>query len=530
MIYDKRTATNVIGCLMKKPDFLVDTDKFMLDKDDFQIPLHRIVFSAIYNLFHQGAEKITVNDLHVYLQKYPELYSLFNQNKGSDFILAAEETGEVENFVFYYDRVKKLSLLRNLQEANFYIGDWYAEGSYDINQRQALEKKLEDALPQEIITSIQGKLFDIESNFVNKKTFHYGEANVGIEDLISSLKEVPEIGLPLQGEMFTTVCRGARKGKMYLMSGGTGMGKSRLAVGNACHLAYPIRWDRNKGKWVNSGSNQKILFITTELAFDEIQTMIIANISAVNEEKILNGKYDTIEEKNRVMRAVEIIKSCHNVYIEFVPEPSIDSIAAKIRLYALQKDIEYVFYDYVHVSGATYQGKKDMRDDVWLMLFVDKLKQLANELDIHISTATQLNASSYEDREIKNEAMIRGAKSIADKVDFAMITTTIVKAQEKEIARALATQLGTPEPTQILDVYKNRRGKWRNIRIWRYTDLGTCRSQDCFVTDTSNNPIDMKSIKLKVNQLVSEGAFPVVDEKTGEIIEENRKVSEISDY
>lgn len=42
-----------------------------------------------------------------------------------------------------------------------------------------------------------------------------------------------------------------------------------------------------------------------------------------------------------------------------------------------------------------------MRDDVWLMLFVDKLKQLANELDIHISTATQLNASSYEDREIK---------------------------------------------------------------------------------------------------------------------------------
>lgn len=37
------------------------------------------------------------------------------------------------------------------------------------------------------------------------------------------------------------------------------------------------------------------------------------------------------------MRAVEIIKSCHNVYIEFVPEPSIDSIAAKIRLYALQK-------------------------------------------------------------------------------------------------------------------------------------------------------------------------------------------------
>lgn len=111
-----------------------------------------------------------------------------------------------------------------------------------------------------------------------------------------------------------------------------------------------------------------------------------------------------------------------------------------------------------------------------------------------------------------------------------MITSTILKEQEKGLARSLATQLGTREPNQILDVYKNRRGKWRSIRIWRYTDLGTCRSYDCFVTDTGNNPIDIKATQIAVQQLVKEGSFPVVNPDTGEVVEENRKASEISDF
>lgn len=89
--------------------------------------------------------------------------------------------------------------------------------------------------------------------------------------------------------------------------------------------------------------------------------------------------------------------------------------------------------------------------------------------------------------------------------------------------------MGTKTPNQIIDIYKNRRGKWRNVRIWRYTDLGTCRSYDCFATDTGNNPIDMKGTKIATQQLVKEGAFPIIDSDTGEIVSENRKITEIYD-
>jgi hypothetical protein len=45
-------------------------------------------------------------------------------------------------------------------------------------------------------------------------------------------------------------------------------------------------------------------------------------------------------------------------------------------------------------------------------------------------------------------------------------------------------------PNQVLDIYKNRRGQFKDIRIWSSSDLGTCRREDIIVTDANYNPID----------------------------------------
>ena len=45
------------------------------------------------------------------------------------------------------------------------------------------------------------------------------------------------------------------------------------------------------------------------------------------------------------------------------------------------------------------------------------------------------------------------------------------------------------KPTHILDIYKNRRGRYKNIRIWTKLDLGTGQRQDIFLTTSDNEPI-----------------------------------------
>lgn len=45
-------------------------------------------------------------------------------------------------------------------------------------------------------------------------------------------------------------------------------------------------------------------------------------------------------------------------------------------------------------------------------------------------------------------------------------------------------------PNSVMDVFKNRRGRWNMIRIWSYSDLGTCRKYDLFATTADMKPLD----------------------------------------
>ena len=44
-------------------------------------------------------------------------------------------------------------------------------------------------------------------------------------------------------------------------------------------------------------------------------------------------------------------------------------------------------------------------------------------------------------------------------------------------------------PTHVLDIYKNRRGRYKNVRIWTRLHLGTGERQDLFLTNAENEPI-----------------------------------------
>lgn len=49
----------------------------------------------------------------------------------------------------------------------------------------------------------------------------------------------------------------------------------------------------------------------------------------------------------------------------------------------------------------------------------------------------------------------------------------------------------------VTDVYKARRSKYKDVKIWSKIDLGTCRVEDLFITDAYYNPInDFKELKI----------------------------------
>lgn len=488
---DKNATMQVIGSLMKSPLLLVDNN-YILTKRDFEMPLARNIFIAIHNLvLVNKLEVLTTVDIDNYFQQIEGSYENFKAQNGLQYLNDCIQISNLNNFNYYYNRVKKMSALRALKADGFDIKKIYNEEEFDLVKEKEQQERLDSMTVEEIFETFTKSLTDLQYDYVCKDDSEEGLIADGIDKLFESLQENPEIGIPLQGKIYNTIVRGARQKKYYLISGSSGTGKTRQMVGHACTIAFPERYDIENKKWVVTGKGHKILFFATEMEKEETQTMILAHISGVNEDKILNNNYETPEEKQRVYDAIKVMNYYKDNFIFVrIGDPSIGQIKTLIKKEVLKYDIKYVFYDYIFSSPGLLTEYKslNLREDVILTLLSTALKDLANELNIFVMSGTQLNGNWQEFKGLRNQNLIRGSKGIVDKIDVGGISLPVTQ-EEHQVIDLLARKLGKDIPTQVQDIYKVRRGKYNRVRIWSKVDLGTCRTEDLFLTDGDGNEI-----------------------------------------
>lgn len=499
-LYDTNAQLYVLSCLMRKPLLLQD-DRYAIVKTDFHKPLQQLVYYAIYNMAQEGVQRITPQDIDLYLHQFETQYSFYKQNKGYEFVIQCYQTAEgsdERHFDSYYNRLKKFSMLRDLESAGIDTKEFYDTTKDALNMDKEDEKLNQRSLSS-IPNRIREILVEIENRHVGKDQGTSQEASRGIRDLVNELKSNPEVGLPLDGDFVNVATRGARYGKLYIYSAPSGGGKTRYMVGNACAISMPyidksgqiiMRGD------VDGSGYQKVLFVATEMAADEIQTLILAYVSGVQEEKILLGNY-TDDEFERIKMALDIVDQYgKNFIIECIPDPSIAMIKARLVKYIVQDDVKFIFYDYIFSSPGLLSEFRDVavREDVALMMLSNSLKEIAMNYNIFIQSATQLNDGwSKKTIGLRDQNCLRGSKAIADKIDIGFIGVRL-QDEEKQQIEAIWNEVKRNNPDKfqnvsfpniVIDIYKNRRGKHNAVKIFRYFDYGTCHCQDLFLTDSS---------------------------------------------
>jgi replicative DNA helicase len=498
-LVDKRSIFNILGCLMQKPSILNES-KYNIEKDDFPESFHRICFAAINNLYEQEIEFIDYVMIDNFLSNYDVQYKIFNDNEGLDYLIQAKEKSNLKNFDYHYSRLKKFSFLRSLKENGVNIDDIYDEDTLNPKEREAMQDRFDKMTIQDIANEIDRKLLEIKESFLIEYGSHGQQAGKGMKELKETLKETPAVGAPLVGKMFTTITRGARLKKLYLRSAPTGVGKTRFSLGDATNLAVNQIYDTDKKKWVSNGTSEPTLFITTELEMDEVQTPMMAFVSGVDEDTILDGLCNA-DEDERTDKAIEIIDNSP-LWIEHLPNFDIEDVERTIQKYVLNHSVKYVFFDYIHTSlkllSALAQESKGMklREDNVLLMFADRLKQMCNKLGVFIFTATQVSGDWNNPKEA-NQNLLRGSKAMADKIDAGVIARIPSKIELDSVKHILSKGF-MKEPNMVFDFYKNRRSKIVHIKLWSYADLGTCRTTDLFVTDKEYKliPVDETVVEM----------------------------------
>lgn len=509
----------ILGSLCQKPELLINND-VKLEKEDFVLKFHQIVFTAINNIVASvGTEKsISAFDVDTFLRNYESYYEIWKDSKGLDYLQSCIDNANPATFNLNYETVKKMSLLRLYKSRGFSLEGIYDYTTSDPTKFAEQQKQLAKMNLEDIVAYFDNLAQDIKDRV---RTWENGSnsflAGDNLEELIDSMQDSPRYGLGFSDGYLNTLTGGMMLGKFYLRSMATGRGKTRLGIMDLLKVSAYEMYDLRTGKWYKNPSPQPSLFISTELEQDEIDLILLSAVTKLQPDTIRSGKYSA-EEKERLNHGVRALKKSPLHFVE-LPEFSIADVINIIDNYVLNYDCSYVVFDYLQMcpklARTTREAFKDvnLRDDQILLELATALKNEANNREIYIMSATQLNGSHQSDDyySSKTEAALRGAKSTADKIDVGMIVENVTSKDLKNLSELIEDLEVNPQhltPNMGTFVYKNRNGS-KGIIIWSYTDLSTLTTKPLFCTDYGYNRLDISKTRIVLGE---DNKFKVEDE------------------
>lgn len=497
---DIPAIVQVIGGVYLNNSFL-DNENYFFHEEDFTEDFHRILFEAIINLHELGVKQIDVNSIEDYLEQRPKKKGVYIANKGPEYLENLANKTQVAAFDYYYNRMKKMTLMRSYQKIGMDLSWLYdINNILDVKKKQAQEDWLDNTSLSEIADLIDKKIMDVRLRCVDDADETAIQANEGGLELLERLKQVPELGYPMFGPLINTVTRGARLKKFYLRSAATGVGKTRAMIADACSIACDEIYDIYNQKWIENGTKEPTIFISTEQEIDEIQTMMYAFLSGVDEEHIITGNY-LVGEWERVLYAVKVLERSP-LYVQQLPDFSLQDIENTIKRGIRDHNVKYIFFDYIHTSMkilsevSSKAGVKNLREDNVLFMISIRLKDLCNQYGVFILTATQLNAD-YTTAQQYDQNLLRGAKAIADKIDCGMIMLE-VSQEDLTALDPLIRAEGFEKPNIKISIYKNRRGRYKSVLLWCKANRGICRIEPMFMTNYQYQFMPIEDLKIKV--------------------------------
>lgn len=222
-IQNKQAINEVLGSLMQYPSLIRE---YKIVQNDFPESFHKLIFTAIHNLYKSGAENIDAVAIDEYLSHYETQYQIFTKNDGIEYLEKIEEMALQANFKYYYEQLKKYSLLRSYAENGIDISEYFDDEEVDPTTIESLRLKLDRDTIQDIINHYKKKQLKIIAPFLNNEGRDSKKAGVGGHEQKEKWKLDTAWGIGYSSAYVTTALHGIRKRRFNVKSAGTGVGKN----------------------------------------------------------------------------------------------------------------------------------------------------------------------------------------------------------------------------------------------------------------------------------------------------------------
>ena len=191
---DTTAIMQVIGCVYNNPKLLEFTDKYTVVDEDFADTFHKTVFGAIYKLHELGASTISLETISDFLSERPKSKAIYEKNKGEEWLLKISDIAMPSTFDYYYQRLKKFSLLRAFDNCGIDVSDLYdPDNILDMKKKQEQEDLLDNSTLAQLANKVDEKIERIRLQYVDDEFGEASQAGEGIFNLIDKFKATPEV-------------------------------------------------------------------------------------------------------------------------------------------------------------------------------------------------------------------------------------------------------------------------------------------------------------------------------------------------
>lgn len=385
----------VLGSIIIDPEAMIEIE--FLQSAHFYTDSHQIIFGAITSLYqrHEPADMITLCDS---LEQAGKLEHVGGMGYITSLINGVPTSGNVTH---YARIVERTWIYRQLIQ----VAGTIADDAY--NQR---EQALEDA---------EKAIFQIGQGAM---TGTVEDHTVVLDDYMTSLMELHErnkngalTGLPTGFPLLDYKLGGFQKGKVHIVAGRPGDGKTALALNHIDEA-------------VSLGCN--VLFFSLEMSKKQLMTRWIAMRAHVNSTHLRDGTLsDEIDasgrtEWERVMDADREIRELPgHLYIDDTPQNNIIDMRSKALRTHAQQNISLIVLDYLQMAETSKDRSARRLDRRLEVEEISKwCKGLARELDVPMIALAQLSRAveSRSDRmpQLSDLKEASGIEQDADVVIF----------------------------------------------------------------------------------------------------------------
>lgn len=428
---------SVLGAILISPDSMeLASDR--ITADDFALPAHQDIFSAMYELFTRGkpVDIVTVIDA---LERRGRLQSV----GGAPYIAElATSTPTAANVARYLEIVYEHSVMRSLIKA----GNDVAKDGYD--GAKPVDDMLDDAEKRIYNISMRNSNESLKpiSQYVEPSYKRLGE----LDSLRGKLT-----GVPTGFGDLDKLTSGLQKGDLIILAARPSVGKTSLALNIACNAA------------VRHGKS--VAIFSLEMNREQLVMRMLCSESEVSLQEIKLGKATT-DDFVKLSDISDPLTEAP-IYLDDTSSISVNEVRSRCRRQKAQRGLDLVIIDYLQLMQPASNRRSDSRvNEVSDM--TRAMKILAKDLEVPVILLSQLsrkaaNDPTKEKSEDRRPQMsdLRDSGAIEQDADVIMM---LHRPKPKQDA-----------PNNIIELLlvKNRNGPVDDIKLtWQpeYTKFSSC--------------------------------------------------------